>query len=293
MRYNRTLRCARWGKWLILLCCFACVRVGRAGARGSQLVSLWWASLRATTSLFLKVHCLLVEVLSCGGSLLFEVLIQTRSQVHEEGVSLEEDSVTSARHNSSDLTSSLDPSQLEESWRCGEGGTKELGSLGLTLSLDNGGFLVLEGLVDEELWSLSILLCNLFLFNGLGELGSEMQVRDGHIIEHDIEVLASFSETVSNLLWNLLSLSEQLSSVVSGDNRLEHLVDNWGEDTTIVILTQESVKIMELLRVRAEQDSQWDVDHLQIYSLTRAKIKIIIGWLPPEKESWVCLLTYL
>lgn len=155
----------------------------------------------ATTSLAL-FSCLdgIVEVGVSVGAFLLEVLVQTRSQVHEESVSLEEDSVTATRHDSCDLTGSLNPSQFQESWRSGQGSTEEGGSPSLTLSLDNGRFLVLKGLVDEELCPLGLLLRNLFFLDSLGELGSEMQVDDGNIIEHDIKVFASLSQTVSDLL---------------------------------------------------------------------------------------------
>ena len=153
----------------------------------------------ATTSLF-NSGLDIVEAVTCVRSFLFEVLVQTRCQVHKESVSLQEDSVAASRHDSRDLTGSLDSSQFKESWRGGKGSTKQFGGLSFALSLDNGRFLVLEGLVDQELCSFSLLLRNLFLLNSLCELGSEMQVRDGYIIEHNIEVFTSLSKTVSDLL---------------------------------------------------------------------------------------------
>mgnify|MGYP000212119544 FL=1 len=82
----------------------------------------------------------------------------------------------------------------------------------------------MEGLVDQELGSFSLLLCDLFLLNGLGELWPEVQVRDRDVIEHDVKVLAPVCQTVPDLLRNLLSLRQELRGIVASDDRLEDLV---------------------------------------------------------------------
>lgn len=97
-----------------------------------------------------------------------------------------------------------------------------------------------------------------------------MQVCDGDIVEHDIEVLASVSQAISDLLRDLLSLSEELSSVVSGDDGFEHLIDNRGQNATVIVHAQESVQLMQILGVRTEQHSQRDVNHLQIFGSSAA-----------------------
>ena len=75
----------------------------------------------------------------------------------------------------------------------------------------------MDGLLDEILGSLGLLLGDLLLFNGLCELWTEMQVCDGDIIKDDVEVSESLSEAVPDFLGDLLSLSEQLGSVVASD----------------------------------------------------------------------------
>ncbi len=45
-----------------------------------------------------------------------KVAIETTSEVHEEGVSLEEHSVAGSAHYGGNLTGSFDSTQLEESW---------------------------------------------------------------------------------------------------------------------------------------------------------------------------------
>ena len=45
-----------------------------------------------------------------------------------------------------------------------------------------------------------------------------MQVCDRHIIKDDVEVTESLSETVTDLLRDLLTLGEQLGSVVASND---------------------------------------------------------------------------
>ena len=132
-------------------------------------------------------------VISVAAMLFFlEVAIKATCEVHQEGVSLEEHSVAGSAHYGGNLTGSFDSTQLKESWWGREGVTEEFGSLSLTLSLNDCGAFVLDGLVDEILGSFSLLLGDLLLFNGLSELTSEMEVSDGDIIKDDVEVLQSF-----------------------------------------------------------------------------------------------------
>ena len=131
---------------------------------------------------------------------LLKVAIQAACQVHQQGVSLKEDSVTRSGHYGGNLSSSFNSSQLQECWGCRQSLTQELSRLCFTLSLDNGGSFVLECLLDKILGSFGLLLCDLLLFDGLGELGAEVQVSNGYIIKDDIEVLKSISETVTDLL---------------------------------------------------------------------------------------------
>jgi hypothetical protein len=66
--------------------------------------------------------------------------------------------------------------QIDVRPRLLDGVTNELGRTGLTLSADDGGLLLLAGLVDNEGGSLSLLLGNLLGFDGGGEFGREGEV---------------------------------------------------------------------------------------------------------------------
>ena len=94
------------------------------------------------------------------------------------------------------------------------------------------------GLLDEILGSLSLLLSNLLLFDSLAELSSKMKICDRYIIKDDVEVLKSHLETFFDALTDLLSLCDELVSVVAGNNRLQDLVNDGRQYSTIVIHSQ-------------------------------------------------------
>ena len=66
--------------------------------------------------------------------------------------------------------------QIDVGPRLLDGVTNELGGSGLTLGADNGGLLLLAGLVDDEGGALGVLLGNLLRLDGGGELGGEGKV---------------------------------------------------------------------------------------------------------------------
>ena len=45
-----------------------------------------------------------------------------------------------------------------------------------------------------------------------------MEIRDGHIIENNVEVLQAIGKAVSDFLRYLLSLGKELGGVVASDN---------------------------------------------------------------------------
>lgn len=62
-----------------------------------------------------------------------------------------------------------------------DGVTDELGGTCLTLGADDGGLLLLAGLVDDESSALGFLLSDLLGFDGGGELGGESKVLRGSV----------------------------------------------------------------------------------------------------------------
>lgn len=121
-------------------------------------------------------------------------------------------------------------------------------------------------MLDQISGSLGLLLGDLFLFNGPGEFGSETEVSNGDIVEHDVEISQPSLQSLLDGVTHILSLSDQLVGVVEGHHRLEDLIDDRGKNSSIIVKTQVPVDRVNLISLWSEQDSQTDVDGLKIYS---------------------------
>lgn len=197
-------------------------------------------------------------------SSLFHVVSESLSEVQQQGVTLQEHTVARASHHLGNLKGSLNSSEFKESRGSGHSISKKFGSFCFSRSLDNDRLLILKGLINKILGTLSLLLGDLFVFDSLGELGSEMKVSDGHIIENNKEVSESVVETLSNSCGHLFSLGQKLVGVVTGNYGLEHFVHNRGEDSSVVVPSVLSVNVVKLSGVRSKQHSQAEVNHLQV-----------------------------
>eukprot|EP01022_Parablepharisma_sp_SALTPOND_P035185 TRINITY_DN94426_c0_g1_i1.p1 TRINITY_DN94426_c0_g1~~TRINITY_DN94426_c0_g1_i1.p1 ORF type:complete len:167 (-),score=27.88 TRINITY_DN94426_c0_g1_i1:27-527(-) len=71
---------------------------------------------------------------------------------------------------------------------------------------------------------LCVLLCHLLAFDGLGELVAEAQVCYGNIVEKDVEVSRTVDQHLLDFRRDLLSLGQQLVSIVLCNDCLEYLV---------------------------------------------------------------------
>lgn len=139
-----------------------------------------------------------------------------------------------------------------------------LGGLGLSLSSDNGSLSLLLGLLDDESSSLGVLLGNLLLLDGLGELLTEGHVGDGDILKSNVELTGSLDEILSDSGGHDLSLGNELGGIKLGDNGLEHLVTNGGKNSLVVIKTEGLVDVGELGDDGSVEDSEGERNHLQI-----------------------------
>jgi len=103
---------------------------------------------------------------------------------HVDGVSTEEGDIGGGREDFSDLLSSFQLSEGDESSSSSSGSFIDDSSrLGITFGSDDSGlgFLFLHG--DSELGLLSLLESDLFHFNRLSEVSSKVKVSDGDIVE--------------------------------------------------------------------------------------------------------------
>ncbi|CAF3518404.1 unnamed protein product [Fusarium graminearum] len=119
------------------------------------------------------------------------------------------------------LTTGLDLSDLDETVASLLDGLADgLGGLGLTLGADNVGLTLLLGTLDDESCSLSILLGNLLLLNGLCEFTAKGHVGNGDILEGDVELGGTEGEVVADAVGDSLSLGDELCGIELGDNGL-------------------------------------------------------------------------
>lgn len=113
-----------------------------------------------------------------------------------------------------------------------------VGTLGLTLCADNVGLSLLFGLLDDEAGTLGILLGDLLLLDGLGELLTKGHVGDGDVLEGDVELGGALDQVVADPLGDGLTLGDELGGVELGDDGLEDLVTDGREHTLVVVLTE-------------------------------------------------------
>ena len=99
----------------------------------------------------------------------FQTAVKSLSKIEKEGIRLEEDLVATASKSASNFSGGFNSTKVQEGRGLLHSISKEAGGLCLTLSLDNGGTLVLQSLFNLILGAFSLLLRNLLLLNGFGK----------------------------------------------------------------------------------------------------------------------------
>ncbi len=140
----------------------------------------------------------------------------------------------------------------------------ELCGLGVTFGPDNGGLLLLFRTHHDKLGALGTLLRDLLVLNGLGKVRGEGQVGDGHVVEEEVELLATGEKTLLDLAGDLITLRDQLVRVVLRDNSLENLVTDGGEDALGVVEAECAVDLGQGLSLGTREDTERDGDLLQV-----------------------------
>ena len=110
-----------------------------------------------------------------------------------------------------------------------------VGGLGLALGADDVGLSLLLGLLDHEAGALGLLLRDLLLLDGLGELLAEGHVCDGDVLEGNVELARALEQVRADLVGDGLALGDELGGVELGDDGLEDLVTDGREDTLVVV----------------------------------------------------------
>lgn len=94
---------------------------------------------------------------------------------------------------------------------------------------------------------------------------------NGHILELNVELSGTLSQILTDLGRNQLTLGDQLTSIELGNNRLQDLVSDGGQDTLVVVHTQVLVDLRQLLDLGAVQHTQSQGHHLHILGSSRGR----------------------
>ena len=97
---------------------------------------------------------------------------------------------------------------------------------------------LLFGLLDNESCSLGVLLGNLLLLDGAGELLSEGHVGDGDVLKSDVELLSTLEKVGADAVAYSLTLRDKLGGIELGDDGFEDFVSNRWKNTLVVILSE-------------------------------------------------------
>ena len=96
----------------------------------------------------------------------------------------------------------------------------------------------LLGALDDEAGALGVLLGDLLLLDGLGELLAEGHVGDGDVLEGNVELGGAAGEVAADALGDGLTLGDELGGVELGDDSFQDFVSDGGEDTLVVVGTK-------------------------------------------------------
>mmetsp|Transcript_10713 Transcript_10713/g.17738 ORF Transcript_10713/g.17738 Transcript_10713/m.17738 type:complete len:230 (+) Transcript_10713:451-1140(+) len=89
-------------------------------------------------------------------------------------------------------------------------------------------------------------------------------MRNGHIIQHDLESTRPHLEFRRNIRRYLVTLGEKFIGIVTSDDSLGTFVHNAGQDAFIVIFSEVTINPNEFIWIGLVQDTNRNRDHLQI-----------------------------
>lgn len=117
----------------------------------------------------------------------------------------------------------------------GNGLADDFRTLGLTFRPDDIRLALLLGPLDNEPCPLGVLLGDLFLLDGLGELAAKGHVGDGDVLKGDVELRGTAHQVGADAVGDGFSLGDELGGVELGDDGLEHFVSDRGQDPFVVV----------------------------------------------------------
>ena len=90
----------------------------------------------------------------------------------------------------------------------------------------------------------------------MGEVPAEGEVSDGDVVQDDPELICPADEICLDLSAEVLSLSDQLSSIELSHHGLQDLVGDAGQNSFIVVLTQRGVNVGKFSWLRSTTNFQ-------------------------------------
>ncbi|EFA03930.1 hypothetical protein TcasGA2_TC014070 [Tribolium castaneum] len=164
-----------------------------------------------------------------------------------------------------DILRSLNPPQLHQPL---SGIPKRLRQQRSRLSIpfcrNHRRLLILLRLLHQKPGLLRLLLRHLLQLHRKSKLPSKRQMRDGNIVQDDPKLRRPLREVLADLLRDEVTLCDELPGVELRHHGLEHLGGDGREDALFVVLPQDGVNARELVGDGAEQDTEGDVDVLQV-----------------------------
>lgn len=156
------------------------------------------------------------------------------------------------------LPARINPANLNQpTSSLGHGLADNIRTLSFTLGADNVCLTLLLGPLDNEPRAFGVLLRDLLLLNGLGELPPERHVRDGDILESDVELRGAFHQVRADPVRHGFTLGDQFGGVKLGDDSFEDFVADGGEDTFVVVNAVRLFITLVLLKLYAAMWLTW------------------------------------
>ena len=209
----------------------------------------------------------------------------TCGQIEEKAIRIEEDLILRFGNGLGDIPGRFDSSEFKKRrpglFHCL---ADQFGAFGFSFGLDNDRLLFFACAVHDENGALSFLLGDLFGLDGVGKFVRKLNCRERDIIEDNVKLLGAFEETLTDESADLFALGDELRGVKLRHDTVEDFIDDGGKDPFIEIRPEIPVNIRELLLIRFRENSDCNVNHLQVLRSGEGNNVARLG--PDVEEDW-------
>ena len=159
------------------------------------------------------------------------------SKIKKKSFSIKINFIVASTQHFWDFSCSFNSFDINICWRFFQSPTKEFSSFSLSLCFDQNLLGFLFSPFNNIFCSLCLLLSNLFIFNSFCKLTSENQISNWHIIKYNIEVKESFSKSLFDQIWYLVSLGQKIRGIVLCYNWFCYFIGDWWQYSLIIVCT--------------------------------------------------------